>query len=349
MMVMEICSADFSSFLNGSVLQITALATIISSIIITLSYFIGQIISNPKVTVWAKSEIIQLIVSIFSFAFILITINFFCAIDMGDVASLFGISGIPSGTSLYEAAENYLYQTLYFSHQALSAIRYHLQAYTILGQLSSFICDLSTGSIGWGCLFSYSGTSGQPLGAYGVPLGALNVFFNSTMVAYMTTLSFIFVLLFVYKGFVLFLLPFAIFIRSMPYLRSLGSLLIAVAMSFMIIFPMILAIFSLTSNILLKPPEGAMNYLNEDIFPMYGGATAAGTSLAGSFAGAWFFEMIYFPAGSNVPAAIAFAAYAFIAGVFLPTAAMIATIASINYLARLYGEEIDLSRIIQMV
>ena len=47
--------------------------------------------------------------------------------------------------------------------------------------------------------------------------------------------------------------------------------------------------------------------------------------------------------------AIAFAAYAFIAAVFFPTAALLATIASVSYMARLMGEEIDLSRLTQLV
>jgi hypothetical protein len=46
---------------------------------------------------------------------------------------------------------------------------------------------------------------------------------------------------------------------------------------------------------------------------------------------------------------MAFAATAFIAGVFFPTLALLATIASVTYVARLYGDEIDLSRLTQLV
>jgi hypothetical protein len=348
-MVVEVCSTDFTDFVNGPILQISAIATFVSAMIVVFSYYIGQIISNPKVSVWAKSEVVQLLVSAASVIFILISVNTFCAIDMSDVASIFEISGVPSGTDVYTGAQNYLNDTLTFTHDGLVVVRYHLQAYTILSHLSAFSCDMKTGTIGWGCLFSYSGTSGQPLGAYSSSMGALNLFFNSSLVAYITTLNFLFILLIIFKGFVLFLLPFGIFVRSLPYLRSLGSLLIAVALSFMIVYPLILSIFGLMSGVLLDAPPGLASYMNEKKFPNNGGAMGAAQSLGGSIAGAWIYEEIYFPSGSNVPGAIAFAAYAFIAGVFFPTAALIATIATINYLARLYGEEIDLSRIIQMV
>ncbi len=348
-MVMEVCSADFSSFVNGTILQIAALAAIVSTLIVVFSYYIGQLMNNPKVSVWAKSEIVQLVMSVASVAFILITVNMFCAIDMGSVASIFGISSPSSTGNIYIASQNYLLETLQFSHDALVVVRYHLQAFTVLSHLSSFVCDMSTGSIGWGCLFGYSGSNEQPLGAYGAAMGAMNLFFNSAMVAYMTTLNFVFILVFIFRGFVLFLLPIAIFLRSLPYMRPLGSLLIAVALSFMIVYPMILSIFGLTSAVLLKEPPNIGGYTDESVFPRWGGAGGALSSLGGAIAGAKVFESIYFSSGDNVPGAIAFAAYAFIAGVFLPTAAMLATIASVVYLARLYGEEIDLSRILQMV
>lgn len=358
-MVVEVCSADFTDFINGPILQISAIASIVATVLIVFSFYIGQMINNPKVSVWAKSEVLQLIMSVASVAFLIMTINTFCVIKMGDVASIFEITDAYTGNpDVYNAAKQYMNNTLEFNHDALVVVRYHLQGFTILSHMSSFVCDLKTGSIGWGCLFSWSGSSGQPLGAYSSSMGALNLFFNTVLVAFITSMNFLFILLFVYKGFVLFLLPFGIFLRSMPYLRSLGSLLIAVAISFMIVYPLVLSIFGLMSGVLFKAPDGMAGYMDESTFPDNAGAAAAAHSAAG-IAGAGYYECIYFPdedcvlassiGGPNVPGAIAYAAYAFIAGVFLPTSALLATIASIVYLARLYGEEIDLSRIIQMV
>ncbi len=359
----EVCSPGFDTILNGPILDICAIASAAGIMIIVFGYYIGQIISNPKVTVWAKGEIIQILMSVASVALLLFLVDSFCAINMGDVASIFGVPiGSDYSGSVYSAAQAYLTNTLIYSHTALMMVRYHLEAFTILSQISMFSCDLrqppisvfgvfTIPAIGWGCFFSYSGTQGPALGAYSSVMGPLNLFFNSTLVAYLTTLNFLFILMFIYKGFVLFLLPFAIFMRSMPYMRSFGSLLIALALSFMVIYPLMLAILGMMTDVLLSPPQNVAPFLDENVFPNNAGASALGASTAAALSsGAAYFEKLYFPGGvDNAAGAIAFAAYAFIAGVFLPTAALLAALASVNYLARIYGEEIDLSRLLQMV
>jgi hypothetical protein len=357
-----VCSPGFDAILNGPILDICAIASVAGIMIIVFGYYIGQLISNPKVTVWAKSEIIQILMSVASVALLFFLVDSFCAINMSDVASIFGVPiGSDYSGSVYSAAQAYLTNTLNYSHAALTVVRYHLEAFTVLSQISLFSCDFTqppisifgiftVPAIGWGCFFSYSGTNGPALGAYSSVMGPLNLFFNSTLVAYLTTLNFLFILMFIYKGFVLFLLPFAIFMRSMPYMRSFGSLLIAVALSFMIIYPLMLAIFGIMTDVLLNPPPNTAQFLDESVFPNNAGATALGHATAAALSsGATYFHNIYFPNGDDVAGAIAFAAYAFIAGVFLPTAALLAALASVNYLARMYGEEIDLSRLLQMV
>ena len=356
----DLCSADFMSPIE----VICGIASIAAILLIAFGYLLGQVTSNPKVSVWAKSEILQVLMSIASLFLLMLLVSSFCAINMSEVASIFDIPMAPNSAysgNVYSAALGYLTNTLVFSHDALRVIRYHLEAFTVLSQISLFSCDMKSPSIdvfgvfsipaiGWGCFFSYSGTQGQALGAYSSVMGALNLFYNSTLVAYITTLNFLFILMFIYKGFVLFLLPFAIFMRSMPYMRSFGSLLIAVALSFMIIYPLMLAVFGMMADVLLREPPNVAQFMNENTFPDNTGASALGASTAAALSsGAAYFEHIYFPNGDNVAGAIAFAAYAFIAGVFLPTSALLAAMASVNYLARIYGEDIDLSRILQMV
>jgi hypothetical protein len=358
----EVCSEEFTGMINGPILQICAIASVAAIMLVVFGYFLGQVTSNPKVSVWAKSEILQVLMSVASIILLIFLVNSFCAINMADVASIFGLTAAPAYSgSVYSAAQAYLTNTLIFSHDALTVIRYHLEAYTVLSQVSAFVCDMksdpisvfgmfSIPAIGWGCFFSYSGQQGMPLGAYSSAMGALNLFFNSTLVAYITTLNFLFILMYIYKGFVLFLLPFAIFMRSLPYMRSFGSLLLAVALSFMIIYPLMLAVLGMMADVLLKAPPNVDQFKSEGVFPDNTGATALGNAAAATLSsGSQYFENLYFKNGDNVAGAIAFAAYAFIAGVFLPTAALLAAVASVNYLARIYGEEIDLSRILQMV
>src|SRR4030095_10581284 len=280
----------------------------------------------------------------FTIIMLIFLMNTFCSIQIGEVASLFGLTS--DTKTIYQAAQQYLVDEAYYSLRALTVVRYHLEAYNVLSALSKFACTFD----GLGCLFGYSGINSQPLGGYGAHQAALNIFFSGALMANMTALNFLFILLFIYKGFVLLFVPLGIFLRSMPYLRTFGALLIAVALSFLIVYPMMLAIYYMMESVILDAPnfepESLSEFYDEGVFASQGGTRQA---VEAATCGDQCVVDNYFPNGDKGVAAMRFAAYAFIAGVFLPTAAMLATIGSIVYMTRLYGEEIDLSRIVQMV
>ncbi len=360
-----ICGTEFSGFFDGTIVPLTAYAAIITSMLIAISFMAGRALANAKLTLWAKTEAVQIAVSIVSIFFLVAIVNTFCIIDMGEIANMFDITLPPSsgtvcstGTmDIYCAAQEYLYEAAKYSHNAMTVTRYHLEAYTIFAYMNAFKCDYETGGIGWGCFFGYSGSNQQPLGGYGVQIAALNIFFNSTIIAHFTALNFLFILLFIYRGFVFVFLPLGVFLRSMPYLRSFGSLLIALALSFLVVYPFLLSVFYLMGDVLVDRPSytptvagtALDNYYDERVFPDEEGNAAAGASTAAAFLGEGYIHDQYFKHGENVMGAIAFAAYAFVAAVFMPTIALLGAIASVSYLARLYGEEIDLSRITRLV
>lgn len=354
-----ICGTEFGDFFNSTILPLTAYAAIITSIMIALSFMIGRALANAKLTLWAKTEALQIVISIASIFVLMTIMNTFCIIDMGEIASIFEVTTtVPTASvDVYTAAETYLTEAAIYSHNAMTVARYHLQAYTIVSYLNAFLCDYETGGVGWGCYYGYSGANQQPLGGYGATISALNIFFNSTIIAHFSALNFLFVLLFVYKGFVFLFLPLGVFLRSMPYMRSFGSLMISVALSFMVVYPFMLAVFYLMGDVLVDRPDytpavagtSLDNFYDESVFPYEEGAGSAGQSWDAAWSGSDVVFDTYFPNGANIIGAIVFAAYAFVAAVFLPTVALLATIASVSYIARLYGQEIDLSRITQLV
>jgi hypothetical protein len=326
----------------------------VSAITVAIGYMAGQLLSNVKIATWAKTEFFQIIISVFSVAFIIMLLNVFCIIDISELRGIFGITtpsvepcgyNITTNTTVYGSAQNYISDAACFSHNAMVSVRYHLEAYTVLSNLNIFECSLSVGPIGFGCLFGYSGTSMQPLGGYSTVMSAMNVFFNSALVSYVSALNYLFLLMYIYKGFVLFFLPLGILFRSIPYLRTFGSLLISVALAFLVIYPLLLAIFSLMEDKILAVPADMPAQYSESVF-------SSTTGFAGTLTTAYV-ERLYFDAGDGRPenpmGAIQYSAAAFIAAIFLPSLALLATIASIRYISKYLGEEIDLSRIVQMV
>lgn len=357
-------SDDFSVFLDGTIIPLAGMAAVIAAIIIGFSFMIGRLINNPKLTLWGKTEIVQLVISLFTVVLLGSLINTFCAIDVLDLMGFFEVEApaVEGPVSIYDAAETYLVEAAYYSHNALSVARFHLEGYTVLSYASVFSCGPLR------CFFGYSGTRGQPFGAYGAGMGAMNVFFNSMLMAHISCLSFLFLLLYVYRGFVFMFLPLGIFLRSMPYMRGFGSLLMAVSICFLLIYPLLLSVFYMIGDDLLGRPyygpdgeesdQGFLeNYrdMERKFYDRAGSSSSGGGwALLASLqlmlpGGEDWFKDSYFPDGGQPVKVIRFCASAFIAAVFLPTLALIGTIASIVYTTRMLGEQIDLSRITRMI
>ena len=338
-----ICGPKFGSFLTTTIIPITAYATMTTCMVIAASYMLGRMLSNPKLTLWSKTEIVQLFVSLASTLLIIMVVGSFCNVNMSEVAQIFGASG--SG-NIYDAAKGYLSGAALHAHHAITVVRYQLQGYTVLSYFNALKCEYQMGdSTGLGCFFGQGSTTMQPLGGYGTVMAALNFALNSSLMSFFTAMNFAFILMFVYRGFAFMFLPLGIFMRSMPYMRPFGSLMIAVSFSFLIVYPLMLAIFGLMSDVILKEPVDMSKY-HEKAYPDHEGAEELATSMAGE---AYVHDMYFGDGQDNYVGALNFAATAFIGGVFFPTVAMIAAIASVAYVARLYGDEIDLSRLTQLV
>lgn len=348
-----ICGPDFETFFTGTILPLVAYSTIVTSILIGLSYMAGNVLSNPKLTLWSRTELVQLFISVATALFIPFVVNSFCLVHMDEVDDLFDVGGSVSG-NVYSAAEDYLSGAALYSHHAMQMTRYHLQAYTIMAYANVLKCEgeLDDTGLGLTCFFGQGSNSYQPLGGYGAITAALNFALNSTMMSFFSAMNFLFILMFVYRGFVFLFLPLGVFLRSMPYMRPFGSLMFAVALSFLIVYPFMLAVFGMMGDTLLDKandyaPEGVtIGDYDEKIFK---NEEEGASVLGASFLGDEYIHDLYLEGKEDSIAAIGFAATAFIAAVFFPTLAMLAAMASVGYVARLYGDEIDLSRLTQLV
>jgi len=336
---------------------VSAFATVI---LIALVMMFGRATNNPKLSDWSKTEVVQLPITVASILVIMLFINAFCAIDMNSLRSLFGkpelpppphVTGYPDSQyyNVFDSAESYLVQSAGFAREAMVVARYHHSVYNIFLMRNTYRCD------GW-CLFGNSGITYQGFAGYAGRLNMMGMLFNTALTSYLSALNSLFIFLFVKNGFFLTLLPMGIMVRSLPFFRTFGSVLIAVAMSFFVIYPATLAVFSMMDGIFVSPFAGIdacghmdlkayfMNeaniYSRDRDIPDVGGGDLDDGDLA----------RVYLPCGVDYPIQVAqYAAYSFIAAVFLPTVALLGAVASVRYLAKMYGEEIDLSRIVQMV
>jgi|GEM_PF-1122244 len=386
-----ICDQVSLSNIQQGVYPLAAMAALLMAMIVAISFMLGNVISNPKLTLWAKTEAIQLLVSIFSVAVIFQGVTMFCSINMVDVHDIFGMGALTTGQatfSMYSAAEGYLVDSGTYIHMVLNSARYHLGAYNILETFGRYLCmgDESGAVSGFMniifCLFGNflsigggTGTSVSPDSGHSLAAPALTVAFNSLQFSYLSALNFLFILKYVYSGFALFFLPLGIFLRSVPYLRTLGSLLLSVAFCFLTVYPMVLSVFYLdliAAPSVLKPASPALLFGDEDV----GSKVDLGNMFSSSIYGAVFTAsdsgahnvalmtgIPYDDLAAGVPSAllggfsagdqsfevIKLAGNCFLIGVFIPSLALLSAAASVAYVNRFLGEEIDLSRIVQMV
>ncbi len=361
---MMICdlSGDFWTFFNSSILPLSASTAFLTSVVIALVYAISNVISNPKLKVWAKEEVIQLVVSAAVVIVLPLTVSFFCSLDFIDLGEVFvgrTYSEPLDSYNLYGAAEYYVFKAAVYSQNALAAIRYHLFVYTILSSASGFECLLPV------CLFSYSGYSLSPFGGYAAIQAALSPFLQISLISQISALMNYFILRLTQTGFLFFFLPLAIFLRFVPYLRVMGSVLFALSISFILIYPFLLAVLSLVVEVFEVPSTYRMReYSFEESSALnIGGEFLAGfASLLSDLTfgdvtdAAEGAKAIYFGDGSpdslpkEDPAeAILFVVKAFFASSIILNLALLSAMASTVYITRFFGETVDLSRLTQLV
>ena len=70
-----ICGTGMTSFMTGTVLPLVAYATFITGLLIALSFMAGRALSNPKLTLWSKTELVQLFVSVATVLFIPLVVD----------------------------------------------------------------------------------------------------------------------------------------------------------------------------------------------------------------------------------------------------------------------------------
>lgn len=333
------CTAALSGYITGQIYPISVLAGVLFAIIIGLTYAASQATSNPKLAVWARTEIVQLVISACFIIVLISMIDSFCSFTAADIQSLTGVSEIYGDASkpIYDAAEEFLKKAANYAHGALITSRYYLGEINIQEVYSKWTCEPI-----W-CFLSVGGTGSSVSPQAGVTYysSGFMLMMNSATMAFFSAFMHVFFLKYIGSGLFLFLLPIALITRSMPYLRSFGSIILAVLFVLYVIYPSILAAFYLFVDADIN------NDLQDE-----GGVPQESTLRQSASGLTWLTGTGYHgpktePDDLVKAAKVAFKA--FIVAVFLPTAALLAAAGSAAYVARLMGEEIDLSRLVQMV
>jgi len=347
---MAVCST-LSTFLENNIFFLIGLISLLSTSIIVIMYLLGSALSNAKLLVWSKTEIIQLIISVISVLLIIVIINGFCSISPDSIYALTSLSPNQqphhiNGSDLFEGATTFMIKSTNYTHTVLKIERFHLMAYDYLSMRSVWDC----GGI-LDCWGSSVGLSGKSYAWAPYLSSGFNLAFNSALLSYISSLNFLFILQYINTGFVLLFLPLGMILRVTPFMRRLGSLFIAIAFSFMIVYPLLLTSFNLLSGTIFNYVDNSiLSYADEsklmgfDFGDAYMSSHNTDSPGSDSYLGKYIFKN-----GRKEGIAFQLVGRSLLVGIFFPTLALLASIASVGLVSKELGEEINLSRIVQMV
>lgn len=335
------CSSEMDVVKND-LYPLTAVAVFLFFAIIGLTYMGAHVMNDAKLFVWSKTEFIQLFISAFFVVILFSMITSFCSFSTSDIAGITAITSAPPQLSIYEGAEKYLVDAANYSRAAFITARYNMGAINMQETYSNYECPVAL------CFFSVGGTgvTRTPYAGASYLTSGFMLLMNSSLMSFFSSFMHIFFLSYVESGLFMFLLPIAIIARSMPYLRTFGGVILALMFAFYIIYPSVLALYyvsispAMEADLTAKAAAG----LPPDESQIES-AGDAGSYLSGDY---------QLPAAAQTSSAAIVtvsevSAKAFFYGTFLPTLALLTAIAATAYVGHLFGEEIDLSKMLQMV
>ncbi|MEM4633593.1 MAG: hypothetical protein QW275_00375 [Candidatus Anstonellaceae archaeon] len=216
---------------------ISIIAAIATAILIALVYMAGELLQNPKMITWAKIESAQIFVSVIAASFILSVITSFCSMNVGEAGSI--SSSFPyifqsrQGLGVYEGAQVYLEHLMGIGVRNMASLRFNLGAYEMRTSFTKYEC-------GSNCWLSLVSTNVAKDAGETLQLGITNNLLGTATISYLTSVFQYFTLQYILNGLFLSFLPFAIILRSIPFMRQFGGALMGIIIALYILYPMML-------------------------------------------------------------------------------------------------------------
>ena len=240
------CPIDLSG-----VYALSVLALGITLIAVGLAYALGQMLRNPRFNVWAKTEVFQVFVTFVLVIVTLFLVDSLCTFQYGALTSLAPISveayehpAISDTDVVADAAGSYLKNLAYFAHIAMGNSR------AVYGGLEKALrYSRSPCMPAW--LLCMLGPNGYTLAPYRGGSGWIqvaNLTLYTDTISYLTVLAQLALLQFILGGGLAVLMPAAIIIRSLPFMRIFGGGMLAICISLLIVYPFLLMMESLFWN-----------------------------------------------------------------------------------------------------
>ncbi len=349
---------------SGAVYSLSLFAAMITMLLMGIVYALGSLLQNPRLTVWVKTEIFHVFVSI---ALVFITLFLVGLVGAGsagdfsieagaitDLASesmQYNHPSIGGDDTVYEVSTAYMTNVAFFAHKSVRGVRAVMGAFDEYSKYSKQPC-----LPGWlFCLMGHNGASMRPLSGAAALYQSGNMLLYMTTASYLTVLAQLMLLDFVKAGVLAIYLPIAIVLRSLPFMRQFGGGLLAIVISLSIIYPALLFVEASFWNpwAILPGVDTAQNLENQGDYKEVKNLVSdvEGNSDAIAYGDLYFMygEYEFDDILERMDSVIMMASASFLVSTFLFTFNIIAVTASARSFGRLLGADVDLSRLVQIV
>ena len=360
------CSPDQFS----DIMEVCGIAALAMFALIALVYIGGETMQSPRMLTWAKSEVVQAFASLAIVSVLLFAVFSLCSFQVGELQSVFGLSSMPKiyqnapspyangKDSLYTGAMRYTENLAALALGNVASLRYDLGAYELRTSFNTFLCDGI-------CVFSLSSTSVSYYGGESMNLAISNNLLGIGTVSYLSVIFQYFTLVYIYQGLFIAFLPIAIIIRSIPFMRHFGGSLIAIFVALYIMYPLMLV-----ADAYIVPglvPQGTQvimcgrDFLNCQGINVFSTGSQVGVvcrqgtdpcngkESEQGMENSWQQSAMSAISPNTLGRAIQFNVLIFLTAVFIPALNFIVIAAFGRELSRLLGEEVDMSRLGQMI
>ena len=339
-----------------SVLSLCAIAALATAGVITLAYMFGEFFQNPRVITWAKTEVLQVFASLIIAAVAIELVSVFCTLQIGEVGKVF--TALPAvyvqhkDATMYDAAEIYLENLMAITHTNMQSIRFSLGAYEIRTTYTTMECDSA-------CFLTMVGFNMGEYGGESLKLAVTNNLLGTATVAYLSAVFQYFTLQYIYNGLFLVFLPISIALRAAPFMRQFAGALVAIFVTLYVLYPLLL-VFNASiasgmasgtvdmyrsqgcepgSNVYAR--EGTASTIHCDTNPNYNEENMD--------LGFWDVLTGSMPDPAPIENQARASALIFITAVFLPALNFIVMAAMARGISHIIGEDVDISRLGQMI
>ena len=327
----------------------TAIASFLALGFVAIVYMVGKFTENPRLNVWAQAELGQIILSIIIAVFILGGMIWFCLEGSGLAVSAGMYSGgSPYSGNIYDISCNYLSDVAQYSNDVMSLIRYNIGVGNIRASLNEFGCK--TDEIFYNpyrCQMAFLGGPATSWNKYASNYNYVSLFntsLNIATICFFNSLFLLYLLQYISSGVFFVLLPIGIILRTIPFLRGLGGSLIAIVVGLFLFLPFMFTIQAMIWGGVMQNWHSTMEFPNErdlenDLWPV---------SLEGVVDLITWKNVDDF-SHENLIDVFKSTTHIFLAGVFLPYLGFAGVVLVTRDFSKLLGEEVDISKLTQMI